>query len=123
MSSAEATTYTKESGMIVTVLQRHIDKGVPGDCHCCPLAKAISEATGLNFMVIVFGAHCGNLHVDLPKIARDFRYSFDEGEKVEPFQFEIDYCPSVCRFAWTSIKSWLRQLKPPNRTGDGRPTA
>lgn len=77
---------------IVNVTQADIDAGKELDCEACPIALAVSRATGRK-MVVARGevAQCGgSWEVKLPRIAVNFVDRFDAGERVVPFSFVID---------------------------------
>ena len=91
------------STVLIEVTQEDIDHGVPGDPCGCPIALAISRATGHYVVVgtlgyddyrVCFdeGSLDGYLDV-LPERAKAFASMFDADDHslpVEPISFEID---------------------------------
>lgn len=85
--------------MIVTVqvTAEDIRLGLPGECSRCPIAYAL-----LRLLPEPIAWHAGpmSLHVRnkdrellsmcVPVEARDFMYSFDRGQPVDPFSFEVE---------------------------------
>ena len=86
--------------MIVQVDQTHIDRGFRRRALCCPVAIALQEATGQDWWVgdgdeggTVLDPCIGE-EVEAPREVHRFRYRFDFGKPVKPFQFEI---PDDCK--------------------------
>ena len=75
--------------IVVTVTQDDIDHGVKQSCVKCPIAIAATRA--LNFSAHVQPNHiyAGNRAYSVPWQARVFIIKFDNGGRVEPFQFEL----------------------------------
>lgn len=86
--------------MRIDVTQEDIANGVRLDHRCCPVARAIERATGMQASVDV-DRGCNNpsafvvigsvAAVDLPHSVMWFVKKFDRGGQVEPFSFELDY--------------------------------
>lgn len=83
----------------INVTEDDILTGIRGICVLCPIARAINRVLSDNEYFAVVGNY---LHISdykeshfrkvvvLPKVARAFINSFDEGEGVMPFSFELD---------------------------------
>lgn len=76
----------------IDVTEDDIRRGFRMDCHECPIALAISRATGQvvhveqNGVVTLLGSdEC----VDLPGDVIDRILEYDDGEPMEPFSFEL----------------------------------
>ena len=87
--------------MIITLSQKHIDEGVKQDCHHCPAALAIAEATGEEFVEVATAIRWGEdptgsggwkwkHRVSTPPILREFMDRYDSGLLVEPITFELE---------------------------------
>ena len=83
--------------MKIEVTQVHIDNGVQRMMDACPVARAAVYATGAYCRV---DKDCLHVHRAggrtaakflLPSEALHFVNSYDAGEEVAPFEFEIDY--------------------------------
>jgi hypothetical protein len=79
--------------MKIKVTQHNIDKGTPKYGTHCPVAHAITEATG---RLSIVGRHSvwfmgGDEHVELPCEAQYFIIAYDRGCDVSPFEFDFDY--------------------------------
>lgn len=78
--------------MKVKVLQHHIDQGIRKDTERCAIALALQEQ--FPEMEVVVGLTCAS--VDMASWifqgadATNFVMRFDEGEPVEPFEFEME---------------------------------
>ena len=77
--------------MRIKVEQRHIEAGKRRDVRKCPVALALNEATGLEWMV----ADClssldGGIHRSAPPSVIDFFSRFDEEMPVQPFEFKLN---------------------------------
>jgi hypothetical protein len=87
--------------MIVRVLQTHIDRGSPCAPSSCPIALALEDQTGQPWNVgrysciIADDEPNNDGSIPLPEIARSFVRSFDWGNRVYPFSFELPD-PPVC---------------------------
>ena len=80
--------------MRVQVTQDHIDNGCRGLMGSCPIALAVRELTGANnVLVLDCGVIADGRDSGIPREAREFVRRFDNGEKVQPFDFEIDLVP------------------------------
>ena len=83
--------------MRIEVTEESIEDGVRGSPSECPIAQALC-AHGFGWPSVrrdhvVFTKHPGNflgIKADLPEEAQTFVRSYDDGEEVEPFEFEID---------------------------------
>lgn len=83
--------------MILAITQKHINCGVQGDCHRCPIALALSEKLDLPFArinvahnVIVEPRSGPRLYSNLGQSALTFINRFDCGISVQPSYFTID---------------------------------
>jgi hypothetical protein len=81
----------------IEVTAEDIQNGMPGWCGKCPVALAVRRALGgfVKREVASVGVSYAAVYVDsrihmLPSDARMFVQNFDEGEPVEPFDFEIE---------------------------------
>jgi len=77
--------------MRIVVTQKHIDAGMRKDCERCPVALALIDAH-----VSFYGISSTRVHsfkepriLELPDVATAFIHRFDDGEAVEPFEFEL----------------------------------
>jgi hypothetical protein len=84
--------------MRVQVTQEDIEQGEQGSCKHCPIAIAVSRATGKKAYVGYDGISTGELpgpmfeprwQYETPKVARDFIVDFDYGLPTHPFEFEL----------------------------------
>jgi len=75
----------------IPITARHIANGKPRDCTFCPVAVALEEATGHEW--IVTSETCtysvGSLVLALPAEVRQFIADFDAGKSVKPMEFEL----------------------------------
>lgn len=74
----------------VTVTQAHIDKGVARECTRCPIALAMIDAGIAEPWVDEVTVCVGAFGVDLPAEAVAFVETFDNGDPVQPFAFELE---------------------------------
>ena len=77
--------------ILVKVTQEDIDNGWQFEGYACPIAIALTRATGMPWCVC--NEKAGNEDVgmiELPFDARVFIEAFDRGEVVQPFQFPIE---------------------------------
>lgn len=81
--------------MKVSVTQDHIAVGVPKKSSSCPIALALQETTGAT-KVSVGTYTCSweetngdHFRANLPMEAENFVRSFDLGNKMKPFSFEV----------------------------------
>lgn len=82
--------------MRVTITQTDIDKGKIGDCHLCPVARAIRRAVrgrkrvtvGCTTVEIGRWGHGLNKYW-LPKKVTSFIFNFDDKCPVKPFTFNL----------------------------------
>lgn len=75
--------------MIIKVTKENIENGLQRDCRNCPIALAIFDSTK---RIGYVGINCVTIGYDtirLPFAAQTFRDRFDNGFRVEPFQFEL----------------------------------
>lgn len=76
----------------VEVTQEDIDAAKPQDMKNCPLAKAVSRAYGKKVEISSIHAWVGVFtSARLPQIAIDFFSAFDNGRKVKPISFKLDF--------------------------------
>jgi hypothetical protein len=80
--------------MKISVTAQNISESEPGNACACPLALAFRDAgfdVSIGLASIDFYNHLKEwvAHLPLPPIALDFRYSFDAGDPVGPFEFEM----------------------------------
>jgi hypothetical protein len=87
----------------VNVTAEHIARGTRDSCRFCPVALAVKEAFPNIELVAVDSAHVtmgggprrgGWIEIDLPDGATRFIETFDIGDPVQPFTFELNY-PAV----------------------------
>ena len=82
--------------MLVTVevTADDIRNGSPGSTCNCPVALALTRVMSRDYFIRVYGSSVStdydDFMFDLPSEATEFIASFDEGEHVEPFSFEMD---------------------------------
>lgn len=84
--------------MQIQVKQEHIDKGVQGKCGSCPIALAINEnlvdgvISNVRYSRVDLVKNEVYLAEELwlPPEASRFIRSFDNGEQVQPFSFELE---------------------------------
>ncbi len=82
--------------MLVKVTQIDIDNGVPCDGCLCPIALAIDRDYNLDVKVHADGGIVINDGEKETEVwagyeAASFIESFDDGNEVNPFSFELDY--------------------------------
>lgn len=76
----------------IDVTQEHIDYGEAGNSESCPIALMLKEQ---GYKDVSVGDECMFQYegiewwAPLPNIAINFIKEFDDGNKVEPFSFEI----------------------------------
>lgn len=87
--------------MIVVVEQKHILEGSKGHCRSCPIALAIKDKLGDDFVkkewavldshVEFTGENGERIEKKLPKIAQYFIRTFDHypGRELQPFRFRL----------------------------------
>ncbi len=83
--------------MLVKVTQKHIDEGKRADCYTCPIALAILDIdpkpvnvqVKYSYVMIYIEKNGKYKQYELPWEAREFISKFDNGKKVEPFEFEL----------------------------------
>lgn len=78
--------------MKIQVTLEDIQKGKRFNPNYCPIALAASRACG---KMVCVGHTCMQVlgefgYRDLPDVARNFTYLFDNNESVQPFEFEIN---------------------------------
>jgi len=77
--------------MIIRVTQEHIDAGTPRDDCLCPIARAVCAVVPMaRVSVARIAVHLSYRVYPMPRRARDFVRDFDEGIRVDPFEFELD---------------------------------
>ena len=76
--------------MKISVTQEDIDKGKREDSCVCPIALAVRRQTGRLFHIDDTNADDGYDTIQLPIKARQFVRSYDNGNPVEPFEFELE---------------------------------
>lgn len=80
--------------MVIKLLQKHIDIGVPGDPDSCPIFHAMYDAgfrghsVGSAFVTL----HDG-IEVEIPSKATKFIGEFDCGDLVGPIDFVLNATP------------------------------
>ena len=69
----------------------HIQHGCPSQYGSCPIAMALNESGFINVKVLStkFTHFSPYTVIDLPPVVIDFIKSFDNGQVVKPFEFEI----------------------------------
>lgn len=85
---------TKLKPLKVSIREKHIRKGVKGDCHRCAASLALTDATGdteanvyrRDWLLFV---EVHGRHIHAPEELCEFVGEFDYGGKVEPFEFEL----------------------------------
>ena len=90
--------------MLISVTQKHIDRArtlkhrvTYRACRDCPIAIAITEATGQRFYVGTTDYWTKDLKpIELPAEAVDFRQRFDYRQSVGPTEFEL----AIRAMAW-----------------------
>lgn len=78
----------------VVVTQEHIDKGKRCDGVRCPIALALDPIDGISVdteEICLHGMGYSGTDPKLPAEAVEFISAFDEGEPVQPFEFDIDW--------------------------------
>ena len=65
----------------IRVTQDHIRRGERGSLMRCPIGLALEDAGGAGVMFPLSS---------LPEVAQNFVRDFDEGRRVEPFQFIME---------------------------------
>ena len=76
--------------MRFTVLQRHIDAGVPGDEYQCPIALAVTEELDLpegTAEVSGYEIYTGDNFYAVPSLLNGIISDYDDGGKMYPFSF------------------------------------
>lgn len=85
--------------MIVNVVVRNIDKGVPRHQLYCPIARAINELTGKSVAVvkdgIVYDMADRSIFGYLPKEAIENYIKYDHTGFMRPFTFEMQLASAV----------------------------
>lgn len=82
--------------MKISVTQEMIERGFKRDCRMCPVALAVVEAGGVNPIVgqqsIQWMPNRTAVYVraSTPEPVVQFIRSFDKGEQVSPFEFELE---------------------------------
>ena len=78
----------------VEVTQEDIERGIPEDGACCPIAHAFRRAWGrkiefaVDYASIEIYALC-NHSAELPKEAKEFIDAFDNARDVHPIAFDV----------------------------------
>jgi hypothetical protein len=85
----------KPDRMKISVTQEDIDTGITEDCRCCPIANAICRTVGPKGNVLVDSEQMieigfSKYRAVRQEIVAEFIASFDDGEIVHPFEFEIE---------------------------------
>lgn len=76
--------------MKVRVEQKHIDNGDIADAFGCAVALAVIDATGAGCVSVDESTICADdYQYTTPEIAKLFIERYDNGEKCEPFEFEL----------------------------------
>lgn len=79
--------------MKISVTQEHIDAGTRCSPYACPIANAIRDTIGDVWFVSVtrLEIKIGNSsRIAAPESARSFIDAFDDGQAVQPFEFELE---------------------------------
>lgn len=76
--------------MKIQVTQKHIDEGKPKCPNNCPVALALIDAGLLNVGVTPVWIRVEDKKYHAPTGVYVFVQNFDEGQKLEPFEFELD---------------------------------
>lgn len=79
----------------VKVEQKHINNGTKGNCYSCPIARAISDIDGMEWVQVdhfdIKGTFNGvGFCMTTPQICKRFMFDFDQGYPVTPFEFELE---------------------------------
>lgn len=78
--------------MQIQVTQQHIEDGVPGDPHVCPVALAIRETIHKSHIkVVAYQFTIGYKPYFMPFSVRNFIDAYDSAKPVQPFSFVLDY--------------------------------
>lgn len=72
----------------IYVTERDLADGVKGSAYNCPVAKAVTRATGRGAAVAAY-IYIGVDRYSISKAVRRKIYSFDEGLPVGPFSFVL----------------------------------
>jgi hypothetical protein len=82
----------------ITVTQEDINVGMPNRCYRCPVALALTRAFNETAEVLYGSAYIvdSRQYLKLPIEVSCFISSFDKGEPVKPFSFEVAESP----FSW-----------------------
>jgi hypothetical protein len=77
--------------MLIKVERKHIDQGESRSARTCMVALAIHDATGVEVAVTKSQVRCGiERKYPLPDHVQDAIDRFDDGQDVEPFEFEME---------------------------------
>lgn len=78
--------------MKISIAAKHIKRGLRKSSSQCPVALAMREATGKNWLVGALVARLVEEQPDipLPEKAKDWIAHWDAGKKRRPFSFEMD---------------------------------
>lgn len=83
--------------MKIEVTQEDINNGKQGNATACPIALAATRAFKVSVLVgyslLIVGEVWRGRTYKLSPAAYDFRRSFDVGEPVQPFTFEVPDAP------------------------------
>ena len=91
--------------MLVQVERRHIEAGTRANVTRCPIALALSEATGIPWFITIGkqqqastgdwcvtpSARCANASIILPESCALFMRAYESGNGAQPFEFEFDW--------------------------------
>lgn len=80
--------------MLIEVTQNDIEMGLRDNCRSCPVARALTRATGKPWQVhadrFQLDQHeCDTLDAEMPGAVSDFVQEFDACRPVQPFSFEF----------------------------------
>lgn len=68
-----------------------INHGQRGECHHCPVARAIKRQLSGIFVSVGASRIClEDIFIDLPKEVSKFIKDFDQSKKVKPFKFTLN---------------------------------
>jgi hypothetical protein len=76
--------------MRIEVTQQHIDKGIRRSAYHCPVAQALSEATGDIWTTGRWDAGNGTVNVLLPEDVVERIIRYDDTREMQPFAFEME---------------------------------
>ena len=76
--------------MRIVVKQEHIKSGIHKSPISCPIARAVREAFGVDDVGAThYSIYVAGKRYEVPDSVQSFIKRFDDGEVVEPFEFEL----------------------------------